>query len=35
MTSIGQREIFKRLSDEANESIKLEMYDRGWTNNEF
>jgi hypothetical protein len=27
--------IFKRLSDESNESIKLEMYDRGWTATDF
>jgi hypothetical protein len=31
-----QREvIFKRLSQETNEAIKLEMYDRGWTYNNF
>jgi hypothetical protein len=27
--------IFKYLSQEANESIKLEMYDRGWSAKEF
>lgn len=27
--------IFKNLSQEANESIKLEMYDRGWSSKDF
>lgn len=27
--------IFKNLSQEANESIKLEMYDRGWSAMDF
>ncbi len=30
-----QRRIFKTLSQEANESIKLEMYDRGWCAHDF
>jgi hypothetical protein len=30
-----QRRIFEALSDEANESIKLEMYDRGWCAQDF
>jgi hypothetical protein len=30
-----QRKIFKTLSQEANESIKLEMYDRGWASMDF
>lgn len=31
-----QREvIFPRLSQETNEAIKLEMYDRGWSHKDF
>jgi hypothetical protein len=30
-----QRQIFNNLSPEANESIKLEMYDRGWCATDF
>lgn len=32
---LTQREIFDNLSDETMEPIKLEMYDRGWTANDF
>jgi hypothetical protein len=30
-----QRKIFENLSQESNESIKLEMYDRGWCATDF
>ena len=30
-----QRKIYETLSQDANESIKLEMYDRGWSAHDF
>jgi len=30
-----QRRLFERFSTETNESIKLEMYDRGWSHKDF
>ena len=30
-----QRKMFEVFSDETNESIKLEMYDRGWVARDF
>ena len=30
-----QRKIYETLSQDANESIKLEMYDRGWSAQDF